>query len=61
MVYNFFPGSLASMSPEKKLQKLKKDVSKSRAEIAALQRKLKATLLKRTNSTANKSRPKSAD
>ena len=49
------------MSPEKKLQKLKKDVSKSRAEIAALQRKLKATLLNKTNSTTNKSRPKSAD
>jgi len=36
------------MAPERELEKLKKDLAKSRAEIAALQRKLQASLLKKT-------------
>jgi hypothetical protein len=35
------------MSPEGELKKLKKDLAKSRAEIAELQRKLQASLLKK--------------
>jgi len=35
------------MPPEREIKKLKKDLEKSRAEIAALQRKLQAALLKK--------------
>jgi hypothetical protein len=35
------------MAPERELKRLKKDLAKSRAEIAALQRKLQAALLKK--------------
>jgi hypothetical protein len=47
------------MSPEGELAKLKKDLSKSRAEIAALQKKLQATLLKKStgNTQSDKNRP----
>jgi hypothetical protein len=36
------------MSPEGELKKLKKDLTKSREEIAALQKKLQASLLKKS-------------
>jgi hypothetical protein len=50
------------MSPEGEMDKLKKDLSKSRAEIAALQKKLQATLLKKSNGSApsDKKRPSSS-
>jgi hypothetical protein len=35
------------MPPERELKKLKRDLAKSRAEIAALQRKLQSALLKK--------------
>jgi hypothetical protein len=41
------------MSPEGELKKLKKDLAKSRAEIAALQKKLQASLLKKTPDKGN--------
>jgi hypothetical protein len=48
------------MSPEKEMEKLKRDLAKSRAEIAALQRKLQASLLKKggqpSQKPANKTR-----
>jgi hypothetical protein len=36
------------MPPEGEIEKPKRDVSKSRAEIAALQKKLQATLLRKS-------------
>jgi len=48
------------MPPEREIKKLKKDLEKSRAEIAALQRKLQAALLKKKGNSAKgdgKTRP----
>jgi hypothetical protein len=36
------------MPPDRELKKLKKDLAKSREEIAALQKKLQASLLKKS-------------
>jgi hypothetical protein len=49
------------MSPERELKKLKKDLARSRAEIAALQRKLQESLLKKNgdNQKPSKARPRS--
>jgi hypothetical protein len=35
------------MSPEKEVEKLKKELAKSRTEIASLQKKLRSSLLKK--------------
>jgi hypothetical protein len=50
------------MEPERESDKLKKDLTKSRAEIAALQKKLQATLLKKSGGSApaDKKRPSSS-
>jgi hypothetical protein len=40
------------MAPERELKKLKRDLVKSRAEIAALQRKLQSVLLKKKGNAA---------
>jgi hypothetical protein len=43
------------MTPERELERLKKDLAKSRAEIAELQRKLQASLLKKNGRDAKAS------
>jgi len=45
------------MSAEKELEKLKKDLAKSRAEIASLQKKLQASLLKKNGGKPIKQEP----
>jgi hypothetical protein len=47
------------MSPERELDKLKKDLAKSRAEIAALQRKLQESLFKKNGRAPKTTKPRS--
>jgi hypothetical protein len=46
------------MAAEQDFEKLKKELAKSRAEIAALQRKLQAEIIKRNSAAAQKTEPK---
>ena len=48
------------MTPEQELEKLKKDLAKSRAEIAELQRKLQESLLKKSPSHPTKARARAS-